>query len=360
MTHRIARRLGRVALAMFVLAGALLSERSLPVVLIAAAVALAVTAVLPERGWSVLAGAAVVGAAVVVLCQGASGNVGWFAFCVLVGWGTMCAGTRPALAITALAAGSLAAQGIFVKPDPGWFAWIAGTVFTLVACVMARRQQDLLGELQVAQAGLTDRARAEERNRIAHELHDVIAHSLTVSLLHLGSARLAVQDEPDEAVAALARAEQYGRDALIEVRRAVGLLHEGAGSLAALPGARQLPDLVEGFRRAGAQVDYTVVGEAVGLPATTGLTVYRILQESLTNVSRHAPGSLATVRLEVDERSVLLTVDNPGITQGRRGEGIGLTSMGERARAVGGELTVGPCDTGWRVRAVLPGMGASR
>ena len=105
---------------------------------------------------------------------------------------------------------------------PGGAAWIAGTTFSAFGCLLARRERDLVQQLRIAQAGLADRVRAEERNRIARELHDVIAHSLTVSLLHVSSARLAVEEDPGEAGQALAEAERLGRECLAEVRQVVG------------------------------------------------------------------------------------------------------------------------------------------
>ena len=356
MTDRVALGLGRAALAFFVLAAAALSGRSLPVVVVCTVVALVATARLPARGWSVLGGALVVGAVVTVLCSGTAGSIGWFTLCVLAGWCALAAGTVAALVFGGAAVTTLVVQATLLSSDPGWAAWIAGSVFTVVVALMARRQQGLVDELRAAQAGLTERVRAEERVRIAHELHDVIAHSLTVSLLHVSSARLAVQDAPAEAADALAQAEQHGRDALTEVRQAVGLLHSGPGSLTPLPGAAQLLELVDGFRRAGATVNFEVVGELDRLPETTGLTLYRILQESLTNACRHAAGSTSTVRLEVGDRTVELTVDSAGAPRGPHDQGLGLTGMRERAMALGGELTAGPSGTGWRVHAVLPGL----
>ena len=153
----------------------------------------------------------------------------------------------------------------------------------------------LVAQLRAAQAGLAAKARAEERNRISRDLHDVIAHSLTVSLLHVMSARLAVESDPEDAARSLAEAERLGRESLAEVRQVVGLLRAD-GAVPDLdrtlpqPGVSGVPSLVERFQAAGADVTLTVDGDAGRLPATVGLAVYRILQEALTNVIRHAPG----------------------------------------------------------------------
>ncbi len=235
----------------------------------------------------------------------------------------------------------------------GWAAWIAGTVFTVVFALMARRQGQLIDELRAAQAGLADRARVEERNRIARELHDVIGHALTVSQLHVSSARLAVEEDPTQAVASLVEAERLGLQSLREVRQAVGLLREDGDPSATtpLPGAEQLPTLVDGFRRAGVDISYEVVGEPARLPATVAITVYRILQEALTNVARHAAGAATRVRIEVDPAQTVLTVDSMGEAGVNNHGGIGLSTMKERAEVLGGDLAAGP---------YRPGMAGAR
>jgi len=343
----------QAALALFVVLGALGSSRPAAVIVAGLVVALAAAALLPPSGWRVLAGAAVAGGAVTALCTGSAANVGWFAICVLAGWCALRGGARPAAAFAGAAVAVFAVEAAVYGADPGWAAWVTGTLFTVVVGLLARRQQELIEQLSAAQAGLAERVRAEERNRVARELHDVIAHSLTVSLLHVSSARLAVEEDPAQAADALAQAEELGRRSLTEVRHTVGLLREGPGSRSPLPGAGQLPELVDGFRQAGAHVTYDVVGDPGRLHATTGLAVYRILQESLTNAVRHGSGRLAAVHLEVGDRTAVLTVDSAG-TPGRPGDGVGLSSMRERTEALGGELTAGPTPAGWRVHAVLP------
>ena len=119
-----------------------------------------------------------------------------------------------------------------------------------------------------------------------------------------------------------------------------------------LPGIDGLPALVERFRAAGADVTFTVQGDTAGLPATTGLAVYRILQEALTNAARHAPGAPTEVRLAVGAGAVTLTADSraePGT-----GTGLGVVSMRERAESLGGSCQAGPGGRGWLVRATLP------
>lgn len=236
----------------------------------------------------------------------------------------------------------------------------------MVFSLLVRHERDLLAQLRRAQAGLAEQARTQERNRIARELHDVIGHTLIVSLLHVQSARLAVEHDPADAARALAEAERLGRECLAEVRTTVGMLRQddtmagtgaGAGAGAGggnapLPGADGLPALVEQFRSAGADVTFTVEGETGGLPATTGLALYRIAQEALTNAVKHARGSPTVVRLTVAPGEVTLTADSQGAPG--TGTGLGVISMRERAESVGGICEAGPGGRGWLVCAALP------
>ena len=142
----------------------------------------------------------------------------------------------------------------------------------------------------------------------------------------------------------------------------VGLLREddgpGAGEAATapLPGVEALPALVERFRSAGADITLTVQGDTGGLPVTTGLAVYRIAQEALTNAAKHAPGRTTAVQLSVDAGRVTLTADSSGPpgSVAKPGTGLGVVSMRERAESLGGTCEAGPGGRGWLVRAALP------
>jgi signal transduction histidine kinase len=331
----------------------------------AAAVAGAVVAVgaatLLVLGWRpVLLYAAVATAGIAVLGNDMSSNIGWFTVCLLAAWCVLAGTRREGLAYWAGAMLMFAAEWIWGRPDPGWGAWMAGTTLTVAFSLLIRHDRDLLRRLRQAQAGLAEQARAQERNRIARELHDVIGHTLTISLLHVQSARLAVEHDPADAGHALAEAERLGRECLAEVRTTVGMLREddAADRTAPLPGAGGLPALVEQFRSAGADVTLAVEGEAAGLPATTGLAVYRIAQEALTNAAKHAPGAPTEVRLTVSPGEATLTADTRAVPArgpgADAGPGLGMVSMRERAESVGGSCEAGPGGRGWLVRARLP------
>jgi len=325
----------------------------------AAIVAAGAGVLLAQQRRPLLAYAAVATSGIAVLGHGLPSNVAWFAVCLLSAWCALAGSRRDGLAYWAAAVALFAAEWLWVEPDPGWGAWIAGTTLSVLAALLVRHEIDLVSQLRAAQAGLAERARAEERNRIARELHDVIAHTLTVSLMHVTSARLAVEHDLADAARALAEAERLGRESLAEVRSAVGMLHQDGdpGKTAPLPGAGDLPALVARFRSAGADVTLTVDGDTGRLPATTGLAIYRILQEALTNAAKHAPGSPTAVRLAVEANAVRLAVDSaaePGT-----GTGMGVPSMHERAKALGGSCQAGPGGRGWLVQATLP-LAATR
>ena len=362
LAEYLAGRVKWIALAVFaavITAGALGFTPVHPSPLVAAAGAVAAVGaatllVLRQRpAWLY---AAVATAGIAVLADGQSSNIAWFAVCLLAG-ACVLASRREGLAFWAGTMILFTAEWLWGRPDPGWGAWLAGVTLTVGFSLLVTHDRHLLVQLRQAQAGLAEQARTQERNRIARELHDIIGHTLTVSLLHVQSARLAVEHDPSDAARALAEAERLGRECLAEVRTTVGMLRQDGpddrtGSTAPLPGADGLPALVEQFRSAGADVTVTVEGDTGGLPATTGLALYRILQEALTNAVKHAPGSPTEVRLAVSPGEVTLTADSQAVPG--TGTGLGVVSMRERAESLGGSCEAGPGGRGWLVRATLP------
>ena len=188
-------------------------------------------------------------------------------------------------------------------------------------------------------------------------MHDVIAHTLTISLLHVTSARLAVEYDPDYVARSLAEAERLGRESLDEVRATVGLLstrcrRRERTHRARRRARRRCRRWWSGSGSAGADVTLAVHGDTDGLPVTAGLAVYRILQEALTNAIKHAPGAPTAAILTVGADAVELTVDSAG--QPGPGTGLGVISMRERAGLSGGRCEAGPGGRGWLVRGTLP------
>jgi signal transduction histidine kinase len=320
----------------------------------AALVAVAASAMLAWRREPLLLYAALAAAGIAVLSYDRSYRIGWFTVCLIGVWCGFAGQRRDAALFLGGAVALFTIEWAWIRPDPGWGAWIGGIILSTLLGLLLRQQVELVARLREAQASLAEQARSEERNRIGRELHDVIAHTLTVALLHVTSARLAVEHDPADAARSLAEAERLSRESLEEVRLAVGMLHSrgDAGRTAPLPGVDGLPSLVQRFRSAGADITLAIDGDTSHLPAATGLTVYRIAQEALTNAAKHAADVPTSVTLAVGPASMRLTVDSaaePGT-----GAGLGVISMRERAESVGGSCRAGPGGSGWLVEATLP------
>jgi signal transduction histidine kinase len=242
---------------------------------------------------------------------------------------------------------------------------VMGGVICLIAYALQRRTK-LARELEQRAARLererderTRAAIAEERRRIARELHDVIAHTVSVMTVQAGAARLLLDDEPERAVEPLLAVEETGRQALAEIGRLLRILRDGEGEMAFArqPGMADLDGLVEQARRAGLRIELRVEGQAAAdLPPGVDLAAYRIVQEALTNVLRHGGPTHAEVTVRFGAEAVDLVIVNGGrvVSAGDRG-GHGLVGMQERAALYGGEVEAGPrVGGGYAVRARLP------
>ena len=206
---------------------------------------------------------------------------------------------------------------------------------------------------------LRDRAAAQERNRIARELHDVVAHHLSMIAIQAETARLATPGMPADGQEQLAAIGGTARDALTEMRRLLGVLRvdvDEAAALAPQPGLDRIDELVEAARAAGTPVRLTLSGTPVPLPVGVDLSAYRIVQEALTNARQHAPGAAVEVEVAYTDDMLRLRIrdDGPGSTQANP-SGHGLHGMRERAALAGGTLTAGPAEAGgFLVEATLP------
>ncbi|MEY9931786.1 signal transduction histidine kinase [Catenulispora sp. GP43] len=214
--------------------------------------------------------------------------------------------------------------------------------------------------LAQASAQKAGREAAEERMRIARELHDVVAHSMSLITVQAGYGRLVAGSEPEEAAAALATIEDAGRAALTEMRRLLGVLREEnpeAASLAPAPGLAALPTLAEQTARAGVRVSLIVEGEERQLAAGIELAAYRIVQEALTNVVRHsgAPSAVVGVTYEPDALTLEISDRGSGCDLSQAPTGHGIVGMRERAAMYEGWFRAGPRpDGGFRVMTRLP------
>ncbi|HVV24366.1 MAG TPA: sensor histidine kinase, partial [Pseudonocardiaceae bacterium] len=202
---------------------------------------------------------------------------------------------------------------------------------------------------------------AEERARIARELHDITAHHISVVTLQAGAARMLAESGQMPAVELLSGIETAGRQAMIEIRQALGVIRSSPDGAAPLPGIEQLPDLVD--RMGGAGVAVTIDGTPGPLPHSLGLTVYRIIQEGLTNVARHSAANAAQVALRRDEDTLTVTITDDGPPRAVRltgPGGHGLTGLRERVDGYGGTLSSGTRpDGGFELRAALPVLDAT-
>jgi signal transduction histidine kinase len=279
--------------------------------------------------------------------------------------------------LAAAAVGSAAIQltpGRFENPTPVTNTLILGAAWLLGHFVGVRRaytdQLERTAELERARAEAARRAVAEERLRLARELHDVVAHSISVIAVQSGVGAHVAASQPEEAAKALAAIEATSRAALTELRRLLGVLRqegEPLGSLTPVPGLADLDTLLAEVAKAGLAVRLRVEGTPWQLPAGVDLSAYRIVQEALTNVVKHAGEARAQVTIDYGDQDVTVEVtdDGLGVTapvgDGRVRVGHGLIGMRERVQVFGGDFQAGPCPGGgFRVAARLPLAGDRR
>jgi signal transduction histidine kinase len=259
------------------------------------------------------------------------------------------------------------ATAIAVGPDPqivnvlyavGLYgaAWLAGLVVRRRATQIATLHS-LAAELRDQQEALARVAIAAERARMARELHDVIAHSVSVIVLQAGAAEQLLEADPTQARSALAAVQEVGEQTAAELRRLLGVirLDTDTTELGPQPGLADVPRLVDQLRRGGLAVTLDVVGPVRPLPPGVDLAAYRVIQEALTNVVKHARATTVDVRILHTTEDVRLVVRDDGKQAAARPErGRGLAGMRERCALYGGELTVDAGPGGRRVEARLP------
>ena len=238
-------------------------------------------------------------------------------------------------------------------------AWVAGDLVRSrfrTAHTLGERARSVVTEHEARAHAVL----AEERRRIARELHDVVAHSVCVMGVQAGAARMLLDDDPAAVRAALAEIESTARSSVSELSRMVGILRDGAAaSREPLPGLAGLPELLERVRAAGRTVTLDVEGAPHPLPPGLDLTAYRVLQESLTNAVKHGVGPMS-VRVGHGPGRVELDVRSGGPVAAAEGSGVGhgLIGMRERVALYGGRFAAGPCaEDGFRVHVVLPTTG---
>lgn len=338
--------------------------------LVAAAVALA------RRQVPRLALAVVFPIALAALCLRAGGPTVFLV--VLAIYSVVTASSRPTASIvTAVVATSILAATLIGGGEQVAQAAIAGVALILLGALAgenvkanrsyASQQADRAAQRAAAAAAeraeQVSRALAEERAQIARDLHDIVAHAMSVIAVRSGVARMVIDSDPDEARAALAIIETTTRRSLHEMRLLVGVLRspeDQPAELSPAPGLGDLDQLIADMAVAGVAARMETVGVARPLSPAADLSAYRILQEALTNVVRHAGPTQARVLITYRPGGVSLEVTDDGPSEsaprpaGRAGTGHGLIGMRERAALFGGELEAGPHRGGFRVLATLP------
>jgi signal transduction histidine kinase len=273
--------------------------------------------------------------------------------------------TKALVIMAAAAIAPIIVSHVIPEEEIAWTPWAAANVLMFLLGRNLRRQRVLIEQLDAARVALAEQAVADERQRIARDLHDLAGHTLATVLLHVTGARHVLRRDLDEAERALLQAETIGRGSLDQIRVTVASLRTSErGTDPALPGSAELIELVEEYRDAGLDVTALVTAPAAGVEGPVGTALHRISREALANVARHAPGNRVelTVDVDTDTDEVRLVVADHGrapAAQDHANSHFGLVGMRERARAVGGDLDAGPTADGWRVEARLP-LAAAR
>ena len=272
--------------------------------------------------------------------------------------------------IVAIKAGIPASLGSIVQTQLAvWVSWLLGT--------WARERRAYIGTVE-ERAERAEREREEraeraveqERTRIARELHDVVTHHVSVIVIQAGAAARALGRRPDDAATSIRAIDTAGRQALTDMRRMLGILappataedaagRSGDERLEPMPGLDRLGRLLESVRAAGLPVELTVTGDRQQLDPGIELSAYRIVQEALTNVLKHAAGARTTVSVRYLPDAVELTIEDDGAGQaetppGHGEPGRGVIGMRERVAMLGGRFEAGPMERGFRVHALLP------
>jgi signal transduction histidine kinase len=212
-------------------------------------------------------------------------------------------------------------------------------------------------QIEAGRAAAEREAALAERLRIARELHDIVAHALGVIAVQAGAAEAVMESDPGEARATVASIRERARDSVVEMRGVLGVLRQGENGREPQPTLHELPALVERARGAGLEVDLAIEGAERPLAPSVELSAFRIVQEALTNVTRHARAKRVSVRVRYEPHALGIEVADDGLGPDgdTRGSGLGLVGVRERATLLGGTFEAGPREGGgYALQAELP------
>jgi signal transduction histidine kinase len=294
-----------------------------------------------------------------------------FAAAIFAAYSAVVYSSRRLLALVSLGAGAIIVTTVYPNTTPPvepQYTALLVLLPTVAAGNMMRtwRQRagsasDQLRQAEAEHEAATQRALALERARIASELHDVVTHNVSVMVVQAGAARRVLDSSTSDAREALLAIEDSGRNAMTELRHLLSLLAPDLASsdevLPPQPGLDLVPELVGGVGAAGLPVSLSVAGTRRELPPGLDLAAYRVVQEALTNVLKHAPAASTAVRIAYRAGDLLIEVtdDGAGLTVRESGSGRGLLGLRERIAIYGGSLEAGPRPGGgWRVCATIP------
>ncbi|WP_430333363.1 sensor histidine kinase [Rhodococcus sp. ACT016] len=320
----------------------------------------------PALGWAVSAVSALVIPRVFDLVPDSGYTYPWQVVHIIVIMALLLAVSVTAGARTVMVAW-ISTVLLFLADTPGddGVGWAVGlsamVVFGLLIRWLIHSRRQLAAEEQTSELERARRAILEEKARIARDLHDVVAHHMSMVVVQAQSAPYRLSSVSDEVKAEFDSIGATAREALNEIRGLLGVLRSDAEAIerAPQPGVEQIQELLDSTRRAGIALSWNVTGDPTVLSELSGLTVYRILQESLANAARHCPGAPVTVTLDHGPSVTAIVVRNgPAAAPGQPVEssgGSGIGGMRERAAAVGGTLDTRPLpDGGFEVRAHIP------
>nr|WP_078627300.1 sensor histidine kinase [Streptomyces exfoliatus] len=350
------------------LAGALATAQTAPLLLAVSR---------PLQAWWVIFSAAVLGALPLLASDGPHADLWPWTPPIVIGYCALMVAlglreSRRALFGVWLATGAAGYVLEVFRPDGDTSVHtlllvLSGVLLLLTSAVRARgdAQRRLVEQESINEAERSRRTLLEERARIARELHDVVAHHMSVITVQADSAPYRIPDLPDAAREEFTSIATSARESLAEMRRLLSVLRSDGseGERAPQPGLDRVQQLVEATVRAGVPAELSLAADLGDVPQAVDLSAYRIVQEALANVVRHAPGAATrvSVRPSDDGWLTVLVVNGPGaeagsgVERGAAGTGHGLVGMRERVRLTGGSLDTGPLpDGGFRVAARLP------